>query len=392
MEVNEKIKHLSEKQIEEVIAMYQDKSIKISDILVKYKIDVRPSSLLKVLPPMRTEMICPICGEYLYQNIEARTTYTYSSDERDKFCLCCNHYEYANTRWRKRVCNCEGCKEKIKLAEEKKKNLIRNTYGGERKKVEFADLELEDQIRLVYLLFNNTYHNTSQIAPMDANDDWIVNLNRMVEIGAISVSPQSEMEAFCEEDFPNRYYVSKVIYDVNVVFDDDTLSKINKNEFFIECGNEEKLVEIYKEYIYCDLIEKFEDMLETRRLQLHISQNANDSFCQLIDKISYTQILALCNRVAVFFSDKVLIGDMSKSVAKNAALSNVSKFYERAVASDWSLIHADIDYVNKKLEFFITRVLNKDISILKDVASVENVKKWEKRDVDYSRRIGRSTD
>lgn len=392
MEVNEKIKHLSEKQIEEVIAMYQDKSIKISDILVKYKIDVRPSSLLKVLPPMRTEMICPICGEYLYQNIEARTTYTYSSDERDKFCLCCNHYEYANTRWRKRVCNCEGCKEKIKLAEEKKKNLIRNTYGGERKKVEFADLELEDQIRLVYLLFNNTYHNTSQIAPMDANDDWIVNLNRMVEIGAISVSPQSEMEAFCEEDFPNRYYVSKVIYDVNVVFDDDTLSKINKNEFFIECGNEEKLVEIYKEYIYCDLIEKFEDMLETRRLQLHISQNANDRFCELIDKISYTQILALCNRVAVFFSDKVLIGDMSKSVAKNAALSNVSKFYERAVASDWSLIHADIDYVNKKLEFFITRVLNKDISILKDVASVENVKKWEKRDVDYSRRIGRSTD
>jgi len=83
---------------------------------------------------------------------------------------------------------------------------------------------------------------------------------------------------------------------------------------------------------------------------------------------------------------------MSKSVAKNAALSNVSKFYERAVASDWSLIHADIDYVNKKLEFFITRILNKDISILKDVASVENIKKWEKRDVDYSRRIGRSTD
>lgn len=392
MEVNEKIKHLSEKQVEEVIAMYQDKSIKISDILEKYKIDVRPSNLLKVLPPMRTDLICPICGEYLYQNIEARTTYSYSSDERDKFCLCCNHYEYANTRWRKRICTCEGCKEKIKLAEEKKKNLIRNTYGRERKKVEFAELELEDQIRLVYLLFNNTYHNTSRIAPMDANDDWIVSLNRMVEIGAISVSPQSEIEAFCEDDFPNRYYVSKVIYDVNVVFDDDTLAKINKNEFFIECGNEEKLVEIYKEYIYCDLIEKFEDMLETRRLQLHISQNANDRFCELIDKISYTQILALCNRVAVFFSDKVLIGDMSKSVAKNAALSNVSKFYERAVASDWSLIHADIDYVNKKLEFFITRILNKDISILKDVASVENIKKWEKQDVDYSRRIGRSTD
>ena len=101
-------------------------------------------------------------------------------------------------------------------------------------------------------------------------------------------------------------------------------------------------------------------------------------------------MLALCNRVAVFFSDKVLIGDMTKSVAKNAALLNISKFYDRAAESEWVLSHAELDNVGKELEFFIVSVLDKDISILKDVASAENLKNWIKRDKDYSDRIGRA--
>ena len=214
----------------------------------------------------------------------------------------------------------------------------------------------------------------------------------MVEIKAISVSPESEVEAFCEDDFPNKYYVAKVHYDVNVIIDEAALHKINKNTYFLGCSEDEELITLFKEYIYNDLIIKFEEMLEARRLQLHISENANNRFIELIDKISYTQILALCNRVAVFFSDKVLIGDMTKSVAKNAALLNVSKFYDRAVESEWTLNHAEIDYVGRELNFFIEKVLNKDITILKDVASVENLKNWSKREIDYSKRIGYAED
>ena len=227
---------------------------------------------------------------------------------------------------------------------------------------------------------------------MEVKENWIEYINRMIEIKAISVSPESEIEAFCEEDFPNKYYVAKVDYDVNVIFDETTLHKINNNTYFLEYSEKEELISLFKQYIYNDLIIRFEEMLEARRLQLHISENANNRFIELIDKISYTQILALCNRVAVFFSDKVLIGDMTKSVAKNAALLNVSKFYDRAVESEWTLNHAEIDYVGRELRFFIEKVLNKDITILKDVASVENLKNWSKREIDYSKRIGYAED
>ena len=275
---------------------------------------------------------------------------------------------------------------------ERKKNEIRKTYEKENDRIDFAELILADQIKLIYLLFNNSFHNTSQIAPMEVKENWIEYINRMIEIKAISVSPESEIEAFCEEDFPNKYYVAKVDYDVNVIFDETTLHKINNNTYFLEYSEKEELISLFKQYIYNDLIIRFEEMLEARRLQLHISENANNRFIELIDKISYTQILALCNRVAVFFSDKVLIGDMTKSVAKNAALLNVSKFYDRAVESEWTLNHAEIDYVGRELRFFIEKVLNKDITILKDVASVENLKNWSKREIDYSKRIGYAED
>ena len=142
---------------------------------------------------------------------------------------------------------------------------------------------------------------------------------------------------------------------------------------------------LLKKYIYDDLIRQFEDMLNSRRLQLLISENANDKFIELIDIISYPQLLTVCNRVAVFFSDIVLTGNMSKSMAKNAALLNVSKFYDRAIQSDWTINHAEICHIGKELQFFIERILNKKTTILKDIASAENLRKWKNLEKDYNR-------
>ena len=353
MEINRKLEHLTEEQIEEVITMYKDKSIRLSNIISKYNIDVKPSGLLSILPPIKTDEVCAICGAYLYQKLKPRTGYA-SDSQKDKFCLECGHWVYAKSIWETKKCTCEGCKAIAKAEEERKKKQIQEIYSTE-------------------------------IAPMEPEGKWIQYINRLTEIKAISVSPESAVNAFCKENFPNEYYVAKVQYNVNVIFDDEILYKINNNSYFIENSNEEELIILLKKYIYDDLIRQFEDMLNSRRLQLHISENANDKFIELIDKISYTQILTLCNRVAVFFSDKVLTGNMSKSMAKNAALLNVSKFYDRAIQSDWTINHAEICHIGKELQFFIERILNKKTTILKDIASAENLRKWKNLEKDYNR-------
>lgn len=384
MEINKKLEHLTEEQIEEVITMYKDKSIRLSNIISKYNIDVKPSGLLSILPPIKTDEVCAICGAYLYQKLKPRTGYA-SDSQKDKFCLECGHWVYAKSIWETKKCTCEGCKAIAKAEEERKKKQIQEIYSKEKAQINFTELTLSDQIKLVYVLMNNSFHNVSEIAPMEPEGKWIQYINRLTEIKAISVSPESAVNAFCKENFPNEYYVAKVQYNVNVIFDDEILYKINNNSYFIENSNEEELIILLKKYIYDDLIRQFEDILNSRRLQLHISENANDKFIELIDKISYTQILTLCNRVAVFFSDKVLTGNMSKSMAKNAALLNVSKFYDRAIQSDWTINHAEICHIGKELQFFIERILNKKTTILKDIASAENLRKWKNLEKDYNR-------
>lgn len=384
MEINRKLEHLTEEQIEEVITMYKDKSIRLSNIISKYNIDVKPSGLLSILPPIKTDEVCAICGAYLYQKLKPRTGYA-SDSQKDKFCLECGHWVYAKSIWETKKCTCEGCKAIAKAEEERKKKQIQEIYSKEKAQINFTELTLSDQIKLVYVLMNNSFHNVSEIAPMEPEGKWIQYINRLTEIKAISVSPESAVNAFCKENFPNEYYVAKVQYNVNVIFDDEILYKINNNSYFIENSNEEELIILLKKYIYDDLIRQFEDMLNSRRLQLHISENANDKFIELIDKISYTQILTLCNRVAVFFSDKVLTGNMSKSMAKNAALLNVSKFYDGAIQSDWTINHAEICHIGKELQFFIERILNKKTTILKDIASAENLRKWKNLEKDYNR-------
>lgn len=384
MEINRKLEHLTEEQIEEVITMYKDKSIRLSNIISKYNIDVKPSGLLSILPPIKTDEVCAICGAYLYQKLKPRTGYA-SDSQKDKFCLECGHWVYAKSIWETKKCTCEGCKAIAKAEEERKKKQIQEIYSKEKAQINFTELTLSDQIKLVYVLMNNSFHNVSEIAPMEPEGKWIQYINRLTEIKAISVSPESAVNAFCKENFPNEYYVAKVQYNVNVIFDDEILYKINNNSYFIENSNEEELIILLKKYIYDDLIRQFEDMLNSRRLQLHISENANDKFIELIDKISYTQILTLCNRVAVFFSDKVLTGNMSKSMAKNAALLNVSKFYDRAIQSDWTINHAEICHIGKELQFFIERILNKKTTILKDIAPAENLRKWKNLEKDYNR-------
>lgn len=384
MEINRKLEHLTEEQIEEVITMYKDKSIRLSNIISKYNIDVKPSGLLSILPPIKTDEVCAICGAYLYQKLKPRTGYA-SDSQKDKFCLECGHWVYAKSIWETKKCTCEGCKAIAKAEEERKKKQIQEIYSKEKAQINFTELTLSDQIKLVYVLMNNSFHNVSEIAPMEPEGKWIQYINRLTEIKAISVSPESAVNAFCKENVPNEYYVAKVQYNVNVIFDDEILYKINNNSYFIENSNEEELIILLKKYIYDDLIRQFEDMLNSRRLQLHISENANDKFIELIDKISYTQILTLCNRVAVFFSDKVLTGNMSKSMAKNAALLNVSKFYDRAIQSDWTINHAEICHIGKELQFFIERILNKKTTILKDIASAENLRKWKNLEKDYNR-------
>ena len=376
MKVHEKLKHLTEEEINEVIDLYQNKEVKIKDIISKYKIDIIPSGLVKILPPVQAKRMCPYCQQNMYHNLEARTAYSYSINSDVNFCLNCGHKEYPELWGDKQECNCGNCLKRKEKKKQEQQNMIYERYQKEHEKFEFNTLMLEDKVILIYILMSNPNHNTETIAPCRNSKEWIRKLNRLLDMRIISVSPRTGVEAFIEEDFPNKYYVAKASYDINVIFDDNEILQVNRREYFLQSHEANELLEVLKKYIYNDIMEKFSYMLEERGLSLYKSEEANNKFIQLLDEISYTQILYLCERVAKYFSDKVLTGKMSKGLAKNAALINVSKFYERAIELEWTINHYDYEKAGKELGFYVEQILGKPLSILKEVVTVENFKNW----------------
>lgn len=389
MELNEKLKHLSEQQIEEVIRKYEDKSIKLADIINEYKIDVKPSGLLKILPPVKTEILCIYCGSNMYHEREGRTSYGYKDVNKNMFCDSCGHKEYPKSWGRIQECECKNCVSyRLQLVQEKR-DLIRHLYEGEQQKINFTEMEFRDQVDLIYILMNNPKKNIFEVAPIKFHSidkkQWIRRLNRLLDIKAISVSPDTEISAFKDDDFPYTVFIDKAVYRINILFEDDTIEQINNNAYFREKISPEEKLTVLKEYVYNDAISRFSEFLMERHLELNITENANTRFIDLINVISYTQLISLCIKVAKYFSDKVITGEMNKKAACNAALLNVSKFYENAIENSWILHHLDYKCAGEDLRYYVERILGKKLELLKMVLSVDIIENADNIEKSYDR-------
>lgn len=384
LEINEKLQHLTEEQIEEILELYQNKEVKITDIIDKYEIDVRPAGFRKILPPVKSDVECIICGEKMYYQIGTRDS---CEKPTRYFCLKCNHKKCTDYWGAEEVCNCEGCVNLRLQKENEQRKQIETIYACEEDKVLFEELQLNDQVLLIKLLLENPLHNTSYIAPFSGSDKFITTLNRLLDINVLSVSSKSEISAFQKENFPYRYDVTAVSYNVNVIFNDDDISKINRRQYFIDNSSPEELLSLYQAYIYNDIIDKFRVMMGERELTLKITKDADAEFKQLINSVSYTKLLTLCLRVARYLSDKVLVGDMPRYIANNIALGNVVKFYKRAVELEWKLNESEFEQAGDDLVFFIEIIMGKSISILQDVPSIENLNVWPDKERNYNIRV-----
>jgi hypothetical protein len=236
---------------------------------------------------------------------------------------------------------------------------------------------------------NNPKRNTFEVASVkfDLIDkkQWMRRLNRLLDIKAISVSPNTEISAFKEDNFPYTVFIDKAVYNINVLFSDDTIDQINSNIYFSEKISLEERLIVFKEYIYTDAINRFSEFLIERHLELNIADNANDRFIDLIDTISYTQLISLCIKVAKYFSDKVVTGEMNKKAACNAALLNVSKFYDNAIENSWELHHLDYKYAGEELRYYVEKILGKKLSLLKMPISVDIIENADNIEKNYDR-------
>ncbi|WOO38102.1 hypothetical protein R2R35_06260 [Anaerocolumna sp. AGMB13020] len=381
--IDTRLAHLSENQIKEIISKYLNKEYKLSDIISEYKIDIAPKGLYNILPSITLDMVCEHCGNHLLQKVKKRTQY---SDKEDIYCANCGHI-MKSSKWSFEYCKCIGCNTKRRKVEENKKEIISKYYVNKNNNVEFKELTLKEQLLLFFLIKKNVANSFTVLLPFydedygrfsGTADETIENYNILLEKNIISVSPRTKISAFDVEEFPKKVDLCRATFDININFTDEIIKALDDNTYFkIRNYSDEDLLELWKEYIYKDAIDKFEKLLEERGLRLYKTEEADENFKKLIDKISYVQLTYLCYKVTKNLSDDIASHKKKRQYVIDTAYESVSRYYENAIRLDWDVFESNYKFAGDNLKYFIHYVLGKDLSILKEIPAISILENYE---------------
>lgn len=350
----------TEEQISEMAKLY-DNGEKVANIISAYDLDISPGQMARFLPMVETEKECPYCGKKM---VRPRTRDSYISRNRIK-CRLCGHI--LGNR-----CECLNCRAEMEKEELAKKEIIQNYYNNIRLEYEareFQELNLEEKFYL-YMLFvldgngkslKNISYNSMR------NKIGILLINRLLESRIILVSPDSDIEAFSEDDFPRYFYLTRANYIINVRFTGEEESMLIRREFSLEGIDEKETMELLHKLMFADILDYFEKVLAERNIELKPTDKQKKDLQLLFTKLSYTQIKYLCLRVAKYYCDGIATRKFYRGKAPAQVMASIVTFYNNSILRGWAIYKAEVQHVGILLKYFIVNVLQSDISILDEV-------------------------
>lgn len=187
----------------------------------------------------------------------------------------------------------------------------------------------------------------------------------------LSVSPLSPINAFSDEDFPFRFYPSKVLFDINVdQFNTNNVDTLLETEY--EKATAREKYELFINVMHKDVLDRFEVMMHERGLEFEVLTNAEDSLKMLYSKISYAQIMTLCFNVARYYLDNTKTGKIYKKAAAKGAIKSVVTFYNNRIDKGWQINNSEVKYAGRELKYFVTEIMKQDLRILRNVVTVKD--------------------
>jgi len=345
--MNDKLSHLSEKQIQELIKRYYDRE-KVSDLINEYNLNLQPSQLVKNFPPELTENTCVYCEVNMVKPRVSRDSQL--RKKLQEYCPNCGHEEGG-------FCSCQNCMtiEWNKKDSEKqvKKDFLDTFLNHEDKnKIEFDDLTFTEKVYLGALLREGISEDYNYIKPIESFINpltptyefrsEIINTLNDKNIIVIHRSTDSEYIEITDYDNGNfRYYPYKVKWAINVK--KDGLNKvplidliINPNE--LEKTDYDNAFLLWKKIALYESIEYFEHSVNNiLGIEYNIGEKTRNALKDLLNDYSVSQIYGIIyrstNNALRFQVEK----ETSRKHAANTIIGNAQSFGERAKVNNWDL-------------------------------------------------------
>lgn len=330
MEVHSKLKHLNEKQIEELIERYYSNE-KVSDLIRFFEIDCKPSDLVKFFPPEKLEDIfCPYCKKEMVRKRISR-----ERSEVFIYCPNCNHKFEDNN------CECENCKMT-------KFNIINELCSVDIKKVKISELSFKERVYLATILRGIDWEELMdeiRIFSLNSTDKKLLpRCEKEVEIlkelfnkGILKIDFLSDFDAFtgsiADGTYAKKFYLNKVRYILNMKYSTEL---INPN---INLKNED-LDEIYfllRHILLEECYEYLEFQMEKVGFCFNPGKITEEVFNELLNNFSigqvYNIIYTSITRATRYYQE----GGVYRKQAANSVVTRCRSYGERILANGWEL-------------------------------------------------------
>jgi hypothetical protein len=357
--LDERIAHLQEEQIHELMVRYYAGE-KVSDLLLEYKIMIKPSHLYTLFPPVISDKDCLYCEEHMVIPWESKTRRTLLDEE---FCYCpsCRH-ESSNR------CTCRHCtderekafqaeRERQKQQEELKTAFLEDyLHESNWTKVLENNLTMEDRLYLAAVLRSSLSENTMYIEPLVDKEnpiaptqDFEVELIRTLTGRNIlvphGISAFEEMDVhFTDDEKPKvSYKIYLVHYRLNIDPADGEYDAMIKRLLYPDFRSEESFHEFcYNAWKKVSFFESLEYLLYQMD-KVGYSFNPGDKTYRVIEYLlehfSVSQIYGIIYKAVANSTQRLQAREITKIHAQNSVITSCENYGQRAIAQGWKLSH-----------------------------------------------------
>jgi len=346
--MHEKLSHLSENQVNELVERYY-KNEKISSLIEDYQIQTTASALVSLFPPqIHYDVVCPHCEVPLTSKYESRSGYRTNVP----FCASCGHRNVSH-------CRCTNCTAQLQSQKSREENLKRAVLENRYAYPETYDvsqrLTFSDALYLLSLVrhslsedmeFVSPFSNeTPLLAPTYELTNHIV--KHLYAKGILSISHQSDTEAF---EYDEEYSEIEAYYPVKVEWKFlpglDTNSKRSfvtdveqqvrdgewPDEWFSEADKQWHNIGKYECFEY------FDYLLRQRNFQIDkFGEKTHSVFEEVLKKYSIAQAFKLTWMAVRDTVDYLVKQGIPTYKGKNHFIGSVQRKAERFSANKWEV-------------------------------------------------------
>ena len=343
--VSEKLSHLSQAQVNELIRRYYSNE-KIADLIKEYAIKVQPSQLVKEFPANIHEIICEYCSHNMVSYYQSKNSHPSESEPK---CPNCGHIDSDS-------CYCKNCRANAAAIQQKQIAVQREYIKGyihslNISSVSLRDLSFEEKVYLGAFVREGISEDFNYINPIETfinplaptqrlQDEILVSLSRSKRL--LVLSPHSDINCFPDLEVSSgnlSYYPTMVKWSLNVI--EDGINKVPLVEKVMNPSEEYGAEEQYMLWRKIALEESIEYLVFSIKNVLKTDYTVGEKtvavLSDILNNFSVSQVYGIIysatNNALRFKAERMVSGKH----AANTVIGYAQSHADKAIAGSWDL-------------------------------------------------------